>query len=102
LHRPREFATSSPTESGSGGANTVETLTVPEDLAEALNKADPARTEFDLFSPSSRRAILEWLSNAKTRETRDKRIAEIARLARHGIRANYPADKAKKEKLDIL
>ena len=79
----------------------VETLAVPEDLANALEQTQPARAQFDAFSPSSRRAILEWLSNAKTDETRQKRISEIARLAKHGIRANYPADRAKKEALGL-
>ncbi len=79
----------------------VETLDLPKDLATALTKAKPAKAEFEKFSPSSRRAILEWLSNAKTDETRKKRILEIARLAKHGIRANYPVDKKKKEKLEL-
>ena len=35
-----------------------------------------------------KRAILEWIANAKKAETRAKRIAETAKLAAKNIRAN--------------
>jgi uncharacterized protein YdeI (YjbR/CyaY-like superfamily) len=66
----------------------IETLEVPSDLAAALS-ADPiAQQYFDAFPRSVKRAILEWISNAKRPETREKRIKETARLAAKNIRAN--------------
>ena len=35
-----------------------------------------------------KRGILEWISNAKRAETRDKRIAETVNKAAQNIRAN--------------
>jgi uncharacterized protein YdeI (YjbR/CyaY-like superfamily) len=35
-----------------------------------------------------KRAILEWIANAKRAETRAKRVEETARLAAENIRAN--------------
>ena len=66
----------------------VERLVVPDDLAAALAAAPPARDEWDAFPPSTRRGILEWILNAKRDPTRAKRVAETARLAREGRRAN--------------
>jgi uncharacterized protein YdeI (YjbR/CyaY-like superfamily) len=75
----------------------VETLAIPADLAQALGATSHASEKFAAFSRSSRRGILEWLSNARTEATRQKRVAEIATLAAIGIRANYPEDRAKLE-----
>ncbi len=66
----------------------VEMLTLPPDLVAALDAYPDARQHFDAFPRSVRRAILEWISNAKRDETRAKRIAETARLAQDNIRAN--------------
>lgn len=71
----------------------VETLEVPPDLAAAFTPT--GREKFDAFAPSSRRGILEWISAAKTEATRQKRIAETARLAELGIRANFPESKGR-------
>jgi uncharacterized protein YdeI (YjbR/CyaY-like superfamily) len=56
----------------------VEKLVVPDDLAAALDANPPARERWDAFSRSPRRAILEWISQAKRPETRARRIAEAA------------------------
>lgn len=63
-------------------------LELPEDLVTALRRHPKARGFFDAFPPSTRRAILEWISQAKTPETRHKRVEETARLAQQNIRAN--------------
>ena len=65
-------------------------LEMPADLATALAAAAPAAANFAGFSPSSRRAIPEWIGAAKKPETRAKRIAETARLAPRNIKANHP------------
>ncbi len=59
----------------------VETLTLPADLAAALDQQPPARACFDAFPRSQRRGILEWIAQAKRPETRARRLAETARLA---------------------
>ncbi len=68
--------------------DSVEALEIPQDLAEALAAYPNAGRYFDAFPRSVKRAILEWISNAKKPETRAKRIAETARLADLNVRAN--------------
>ena len=67
----------------------AETGEPPADLAAALSTAGSAEA-FAAFPLSSRRAILEWVALAKRPETRARRIADTARLAAHGLRANHP------------
>jgi uncharacterized protein YdeI (YjbR/CyaY-like superfamily) len=59
----------------------VENLVVPDDLAAALDANPPAREHWDAFRRSPRRAILEWIAQAKRPETRAKRIAEAVENA---------------------
>lgn len=66
----------------------VEALVVPADLATALAKNASAAENFAAFPRSVKRGILEWISNAKTSPTREKRITETATLAAENIRAN--------------
>jgi uncharacterized protein YdeI (YjbR/CyaY-like superfamily) len=66
----------------------VDNLLIPSDLAEALNKYPPAVANFDAFPRSVKKGILEWILNAKTPETRAKRINETATLASQNIRVN--------------
>lgn len=68
----------------------VEQLIEPDDLQVALLQHPGARENWDGFPRSARRAILQWISSAKRPETRNKRIAETARLAADDIRANQP------------
>ena len=67
----------------------VEDLVVPADLASSLAATPPARTNWDAFPPSARRAMLGWVVGAKRPETRARRIAEIAEGAARNERA-YP------------
>ncbi len=41
----------------------------------ALGRSKPAKATFDGFPPSQQREYLEWITEAKTEATRDKRIA---------------------------
>jgi uncharacterized protein YdeI (YjbR/CyaY-like superfamily) len=80
---------------GSWDAYTVaESLEVPPDLQSAF-QAGPAgaRSKWDAFSPSSRRAILWWVHSAKRPETRARRIAEVVSEAAQNRRANFPEDR---------
>jgi uncharacterized protein YdeI (YjbR/CyaY-like superfamily) len=66
----------------------VEDLVVPADLQTALQQAPPAAAHFEAFPRSVKRGILEWINNAKTAATRNKRIANTAELAARNERAN--------------
>jgi uncharacterized protein YdeI (YjbR/CyaY-like superfamily) len=66
----------------------VENLEVPTDLDRALAAYPNATENFDAFPRSAKRGILEWVENAKTAETRAKRVDETARLASINQRAN--------------
>ena len=49
-------------------------LTIPEDFRAALQKNRKAQTAFENFSPSHRREYVEWISEAKRKETRTRRL----------------------------
>ena len=66
----------------------VEILAEPPDLAAALDAAPGARHYWDAFPRSTRRAILEWITNARTGPTRQARIQRTADDAARNIRAN--------------
>jgi len=58
-------------------------------FASALAKADKAKSTFDNFPPSCRREYLEWISEAKREETRNKRIATAVEWLADGKRRNW-------------
>jgi hypothetical protein len=59
-----------------------------QDLTAALDADPAARLHWDAFPLSARRAILEWIGNAKTSATRHTRIEQTARDAASNVRAN--------------
>ena len=60
---------------------------IPRVLARALSKNRKAKLTFDSFSPSNKRDYNEWITEAKTEETRTKRIkTAILWMARGKIR----------------
>lgn len=67
---------------------TVDELVAPDDLMASLRPSPPAQQNWEAFPKSARRGILEWILQARRPETRAKRIAETARLAALGARAN--------------
>ena len=67
----------------------VEAISLPDDLVERFSAApEAARSHFEAFPRSVKRAILEWILNAKRAETRAKRIEETVTLAEKNVRAN--------------
>jgi uncharacterized protein YdeI (YjbR/CyaY-like superfamily) len=66
----------------------VEALVVPPDLAEAFARHPGAAAHWDGFTRAARRAILEWIVDARRPATRARRIAETAARAAAGERAN--------------
>ncbi len=66
----------------------AEAVVMPADLETALSGNKEAKGFFDAFPPSAKRGIYTWISLAKTKETRGKRISETVALAAKNIRAN--------------
>lgn len=61
----------------------------PPDLATALRKDAAARQNFEAFTPSARRDYIEWILEAKRKDTRAKRLATTLELSREGKTRNW-------------
>jgi uncharacterized protein YdeI (YjbR/CyaY-like superfamily) len=68
----------------------IEELKEPDDLRFLLKTNEQALKNWNAFSKSARRGILEWIYNARKMETRKRRISETVSLAQQGIKANFP------------
>jgi uncharacterized protein YdeI (YjbR/CyaY-like superfamily) len=66
----------------------------PNEFAAALQKNKRAASAFSAFSPSCQREYLEWISDAKRPETRDKRIATAIEWIAEGKQRNWKYQKA--------
>lgn len=64
-------------------------LTVPTDFKKALAKNKKASTVFDAFSYSHKKDYLDWIAEAKTDETRSKRIATTVEWLAEGKSRNW-------------
>lgn len=71
----------------------VENLMVPPDLKAVFDSYPNAEVNWNSFSRSIKRGILEWILTAKRASTRANRIEETAKLASQNLRANqYPKE----------
>ena len=68
-------------------------VNVPEALATALKKNEPAAKQFDAMSPSCRYEYIEWIADAKRDETRDKRVATAMEWIAEGKSRNWKYEK---------
>jgi uncharacterized protein YdeI (YjbR/CyaY-like superfamily) len=59
----------------------VEALVIPEDLKEKFANYQGSMEYFDSLSKSAKKILLYWVISAKRKETRKKRILEIAENA---------------------
>jgi uncharacterized protein YdeI (YjbR/CyaY-like superfamily) len=59
----------------------IEALVIPEDLKEAFENYKGAMEYYDGLSKSVKKGLLYWVVSAKRKETRQKRILEIAENA---------------------
>ena len=59
----------------------------------ALEQNDPARLTFESFSPSRRREYVEWITEAKTDATRQKRLTQAIEWMADGKHRNWKYDK---------
>lgn len=62
---------------------------VPPELTRALQKNARARAEFDAFSPSHKREYAEWIAEAKTPETRQRRLDAAVEWIGEGKSRNW-------------
>ncbi len=65
----------------------VEALIIPDDLARVLAKDGIANANFENFSNSSKKGILQWIKMAKQQKTRQQRIEKTVGKARVGEKA---------------
>ena len=70
-------------------------LRVPPELTAALERNPKARATFDAFPPSHRREYVEWVAEARTDATREKRIATTIEWLSEGKQRNWKYQKAK-------
>jgi uncharacterized protein YdeI (YjbR/CyaY-like superfamily) len=68
-------------------------LIVPDDLKKALKTSARARETFDNFSYSHRKDYIEWIEEAKTQATRDKRLAATVQQLEEGKSRNWKYEK---------
>jgi uncharacterized protein YdeI (YjbR/CyaY-like superfamily) len=64
-------------------------LPMPKDFASALKKAKSAAAKFEAFPPSHKREYIEWIVEAKTDETRQRRMATAVEWIAAGKERNW-------------
>ena len=62
---------------------------VPADLEAALRRNRKARAAFDALSPSHRREYVEWITEAKREETRERRLETALEWMAEGKSRNW-------------
>jgi uncharacterized protein YdeI (YjbR/CyaY-like superfamily) len=61
----------------------------PDDLSAQLKKNTAARKTYEAFSPSMRREYIDWINEAKTDATRQKRLATTMEWLAQGKQRNW-------------
>ena len=64
-------------------------LPIPPQFTAALEANPAAKATLEGFAPSHRREYVEWISEAKRPETRDKRIAQAVEMLSQGKKRNW-------------
>lgn len=64
-------------------------LVIPECLTAALNKHSLAKENFEKFSYSQRKEYVEWITDAKTETTRNKRLDTMIEWVSEGKSRNW-------------
>lgn len=62
---------------------------MPADLRSAMDGVARAQATWDAFSPSQRREYVEWITEAKRPDTREKRVATTVGWLKEGKRRNW-------------
>ena len=63
---------------------------LPSDLAGALRDNPEARNHFEKFANTYQNMYIRWVVDARTAETRQKRIAEVVRRSAAGKKPGVP------------
>ncbi len=69
-------------------------LFYPEGMETALNENEKAKEVFEKLSYSHKKEYVEWIAEAKTEATRNKRIATMIEWLPEGKRRNWKYEKA--------
>jgi uncharacterized protein YdeI (YjbR/CyaY-like superfamily) len=64
-------------------------LAVPTDLAEAFKTHPAAARTFEKFTPSQRREYVDWITEAKRKETRAQRLVTTLQWLAEGKKRNW-------------
>lgn len=64
-------------------------LEVPDYFMKAMKKNKKAFETFEKFSPSHKREYVEWITDAKTEATREKRLAAAVEMMSEGKSRNW-------------
>jgi uncharacterized protein YdeI (YjbR/CyaY-like superfamily) len=67
-------------------------IIVPDDLKKALSKNKAAKAQFDKFTYSHKKEYVEWITEAKTEPTRNKRLATTVEWLAEGKARNWKYD----------
>jgi uncharacterized protein YdeI (YjbR/CyaY-like superfamily) len=59
---------------------------IPDDLKDGLMRDERAWKNFQALAKSHRHTYIHWVMTAKRKETREKRIQEVVRMARENIK----------------
>ena len=71
------------------GTKPKKPVSVPADLTKALAKNKKAKTAFDSFPPSHKREYSEWISEAKGKDTRQRRVDTAVEWIAEGKSRNW-------------
>ena len=66
-----------------------EKLAVPDYFTAAVKKNKKAWATFETFAPSAKKDYVEWVTGAKTEETKNKRLAQSIEWMAEGKRRNW-------------
>jgi uncharacterized protein YdeI (YjbR/CyaY-like superfamily) len=75
-------------------ARAAKPLNVPADLTDALQKSKKARATFEGFSPSHRNEYVEWITEAKSGDTRARRLRQAIEWMAEGKSRNWKYQRA--------
>jgi len=69
-------------------------IRVPADLAAALKKQKAASSAFTTFPPSHKREYIQWITDAKTAATRERRLQQAVEWIAEGKSRNWKYEPA--------
>ncbi len=64
-------------------------LAMPDYFMAAIRKNKKALGAYEAFSPSHRREYIEWITDAKSDDTRDRRVAQAVEWMAEGKPRNW-------------